>query len=81
MILNVKDMEGKMKPIKHDWSVEDYEEYRRTLSRNSQKKRREEAKKKGMCSICCRNKARKDKLTCAECSERIANRAKIRKLG
>ena len=56
--------------MKHNWAVEDYEEYRRNLSRQAPKKRRENAKKAGMCSICCKNPARPNKSTCDECSMR-----------
>ena len=54
----------------HDWSVEDYEEYRRTLSRESQRRRREFAQANGLCIICCRNPARPNLKTCADCSQR-----------
>lgn len=65
--------------VKHDWSVEDYEEYRKRLSRESQQRRREKAIKTGMCLICCKNKARKGKRTCEECSARIAGIYKSRR--
>lgn len=66
--------------MKHDWKVEDYREYKRALSRNSQKKRRKIAKTNGMCSICCVKPARKGMATCMECSLRAINNAKIKRI-
>ena len=49
---------------------EEYLEYRRRLSRESQRKRREKASEAGMCVICCRNKTN-GKRTCEACRKRI----------
>lgn len=62
--------------MKHDWTVEDYAEYRREAMRRCQKARRERARAAGLCSICCRNPARDNMLTCYECSERAAKHNK-----
>ena len=59
--------------MKHDWSVEDYDEYRKNLVNSCQRVRRERAKANGLCSICCIRPARKNKKTCQVCSDR-ANR-------
>ena len=47
-----------------------YDEYRREIVNKSQRKRREMARKNGMCSICCSRPAREGKKTCGECSAR-----------
>lgn len=66
--------------IKHDWSVEDYEEYCREKVRRSQKKRRDRARENGFCTICCLRPARAGRVTCEECSTRIGNKAYIRRM-
>ena len=66
-----------MKPKTHDWTVEDYEEYRRDIVRRSQAKRRRMAKRDGMCSICCIRQARPGRKTCVECNERAKEYNKI----
>ena len=47
-----------------------YEEYRREIVNKSQRKRRENARKNGLCCICCLHPARVGKKTCGECSAR-----------
>ena len=64
-ILTVKN------PVKHDWNVEDYDEYRRKLCRESQRKRRAKAKENGMCGICCKNPALEGYSTCQKCYARV----------
>ena len=49
---------------------EGYDEYRREIVNKSQRKRREKARKMGLCCICCLRPARPDKKTCVECNER-----------
>ena len=65
--------------IKHDWSVEDYAEYRKKLVRESQRRRRARAKENGMCPMCCVRPARKGKTTCEECGKYAKDYAKWRK--
>lgn len=57
-------------PIQHDWTKEDRREYRNTLCRESQRKRRKLAKRNGMCSICCSEPARPGRKTCQYCTDR-----------
>lgn len=64
--MNEKPKQG----VIHDWTREDFMEYRRTISRIAQRKRREAAKEKGLCSICAKKPARQGKKTCTECSNR-----------
>ena len=59
------------KTTQHDWTVEDYAEYRRTMVRESQRKRRALAKAVGLCSICCRRVHAPGRVTCDECNDRI----------
>ncbi len=57
--------------IKHDWSKEDYAEYRRKIVRESQRKRREQAKEQGLCQICAKNLPRIGYTTCEQCYIRV----------
>lgn len=66
-----------MTPKTHDWEKEDYDEYRREIVRRSQAKRRQMAKRYGMCSICCSRQARPGRKTCVACSERAKAYSKI----
>jgi hypothetical protein len=66
--------------MKRDWNNEDYTEYRRKIARESQQLRREYARAKGMCTICCINPARPKMLTCQKCSDRIAKRSNERRM-
>lgn len=68
--------EAKKKPVRHDWTREDFTEYRRTMRRIAQRKRRKTAKKNGMCVMCCKTKARPGMKTCGKCGERSAEYAK-----
>ena len=54
----------------HDWTREDFVEYRKAIYRMAQRKRRAEAKKNGQCAICAANPARPGMKTCADCSSR-----------
>ena len=65
--------------MKHDWSAEDFDEYRKAIVRKSQAKRRRSAISSGMCSMCCTREAREGMKTCAVCSER-ANRLNKRRI-
>lgn len=56
---------------KHDWTVEDYAEYRRAVVRQSQRKRRALAKAVGLCSICCSRMHAPGRVTCDECNNRV----------
>lgn len=56
---------------KHDWTVEDYAEYRRAMVRQSQRKRRTLAKAVGLCSICCSRVHAPGRVTCDECNNRV----------
>ena len=66
--------------VRHDWSVEDYDEYCKEKVRISQQRRREKARKNGICTICCLRPARANKITCAACSIRIADRAREKRM-
>ena len=46
-------------------------ELRREVVRRSQAKRRERARKKGLCCICCIRKPDKGYRTCRECIDRV----------
>lgn len=58
-------------PVKHDWSKEDYAEYRRKVVRECQKRRRAKAKAQGMCSICCKRPVVIGYQTCSDCYLRV----------
>lgn len=64
-----------MKPKTHDWTVEDYEEYRRDIVRRSQAKRRERAKELGLCPICCVREPEEDRKSCEVCCKRARDYA------
>lgn len=64
--------------MRHDWSVEDYTEYRNGIVRASQKRRRAAAMAVGMCRICCIRAAREGRTTCQGCTDYILGKAKIR---
>lgn len=49
------------------------QETRRAQIRNSQKKRRIRARKEGLCTICCNNKATAGRVTCDRCRQVITN--------
>lgn len=55
----------------HDWSVENYGEYRRKLVRESQRKRREKARSLGLCIICATNPSLTGYSTCQKCYARV----------
>ena len=63
------------KPMKHDWEKESYEEYRREIVRDSIRKRREKARKEGLCPICMKRLPPVGKITCEKCCKRIADKA------
>ena len=63
--------------VRHDWTVEDYNEYCREKVRICQRKRRKAARTSGNCIICCCRQARPGRKTCGECSERMAAREKL----
>ena len=54
--------------MKHDWTVEDHDEYRNAIVRESQRRRRALARTKGMCSVCCIRPAMPGMVTCQQCS-------------
>lgn len=62
-----------MKKESHVWDDEGYQNYRRRLVRESQKKRRLIAEKEGRCISCCINDADPGRKTCAACRKRIAD--------
>lgn len=64
--------------MRHDLSVEDYHEWRNGVVSECQKRRREKAKEKGLCRICCIREAREGRTTCYECTEYILSKAKAR---
>lgn len=66
--------------MKHDWDVEDYKEYRRGVMRNCQRRRREQAREKGLCIICCKRETRAGMVTCGFCNDRV-KRSQIRAVG
>lgn len=49
------------------------QETRRKQIRDSQKKRRIRARKEGLCTICCNNKAAAGRVTCDRCRQVIVN--------
>lgn len=53
---------------------DNYLEYRRAVIRESQRRRRQEAKEKGLCSICCLNIPDEGHVTCKPCRMRISER-------
>lgn len=57
--------------IRHNWSVEDHGEYRRKLSRESQRKRRSGAREKGLCIMCVKSPREFGRSTCQKCYERV----------
>lgn len=57
--------------IHHDWTKEDHGEYRRKIVRESQRKRREQAKEQGLCQMCARNLPRTGYTTCEACYTRV----------
>ena len=59
-----------MKPKEHDWTIEDYDAYRREVVRKSQARRRDRAREMGMCIMCCIREPRPNLKTCAICSKR-----------
>lgn len=68
-------------PIKHNWSKEDYKEYRRYIVRQAQRRRRLKAREEGICPTCFHNVLTDGRSVCAECSKRIADRAWERRNG
>lgn len=56
---------------KHDWTVEDYAEYRRAMVRESQRKRRALARAAGKCTMCAIRPHAPGRLTCDECNDRV----------
>lgn len=60
-----------MKPKEHDWTIEDYDAYRREVVRKSQARRRDRAREKGLCIICCIREPRPDLKTCEICGKRV----------
>ena len=69
-------MKGTQKaPMKHNWNEEDYAEYRREVVRESQRRRREKAKREGLCPICFTRQLPVGRGTCEYCSKRVADRA------
>lgn len=56
---------------RHDWSKEDYKEYRRAVVRKAQHKRRAKAREQGLCGICAKNPAVKGRSTCEQCYSRV----------
>ena len=69
-------MKGTRKaPIKHNWDEESYKEYRREIVRESVRQRREEAREQGLCPICCLRLPPMGRVTCEQCSKRIADKA------
>lgn len=71
--------EAKKKPVRHDWTREDFTEYRRAMCRIAQQKRRKSAKKRGLRSICAVNPARPGMKTCGKCGDRSIEYAKKRR--
>lgn len=65
--------------MKHDWSVENYREYRNEIVRKAQAKRRQSAKQAGKCICCCARKASKNHVTCKKCRERIGEYYKVKR--
>ena len=59
--------------IQHDWSKEDYKEYRRKICRESQRKRRKKAAEIGLCHICGSKQPIPGKMTCKDCLDRVKN--------
>lgn len=66
---------GQIEKKKHDWKKENYEEYRKKITRECQKRRREKAKAQGKCIICCREQADQGKTTCKSCRNRVIRKA------
>lgn len=56
---------------KHDWTVEDYAEYRRAMVRESQRKRRALARAVGLCTMCAIRPHAPGRLTCDKCNDRV----------
>ena len=61
----------KKPPVSHDWTKEDYGEYRKEMSRYSQRKRRAAAREKGYCVICASRPAQEGYATCQQCYARV----------
>lgn len=57
--------------VRHDWSKEDYKEYRRAVVQKAQHKRRAKAREQGLCGICAKNPAMEGKAECEECYARV----------
>ena len=57
--------------IRHDWSAEDYKEYRRKSARECQKKRRTMAREQGLCLMCCKRKPMVGYSCCDKCYGRV----------
>ena len=57
--------------IRHDWTKEDYGEYRKRIVRESQRRRRAKAKEEGKCSICATYPADPGRKTCRYCYDRV----------
>lgn len=57
--------------IRHDWTKEDYREYRKRIVRESQRRRRAKAREKGLCTMCARFPAEQDRMTCNYCYNRV----------
>ena len=67
-----------MRKILKEMSEEEYLEHRRKIIRESQRRRREKARKEGICTVCVKRPARKGKITCEICGK-IALEAARRK--
>lgn len=67
-------------PVGIDWSEldEKKKQHRREIVRKSQRKRRAKARKKGMCSQCCKGRPEKGRKTCPACLEKA--REKMRRV-
>ena len=57
---------------------EEYNEYHRPIVRQSQKRRRAEAARKGLCSICCKERPEIGYKTCRSCREAVSKANKKR---
>lgn len=57
--------------IRHDWTKEDWSEYRKKINRESQRKRRMIAAKKGLCRMCGSKQPLPGKKTCKDCLDRV----------
>ena len=63
-----------------DWEkLNEYREHRNAIIRKCQNKRREMAKRKGLCGQCCIGKPEKGKKSCPKCLERAREYARKRR--